>query len=324
MSKVQSVADAAVVKAKNAFDSLPAAQPSQQSGQNDAKVVETGTNYNYNFGLVDEMWISKRTFIVFGVKAASDVHICLSKELNPGFSNDGTPMCEIVIGGWSNTKSVIRAAKQGQPLLEHYGSLLNGQEQQFWVSWQDCYVRVGRGSIVGQYEFMQVNKGIFQHEFKYLHCSTGFGSAGSWKFYLKGLPVVAAAAVVSANVQYQGLQAPANNSGMLMGFTSAANSMSYPFAQAQPSFGVMNYQQSSGFVQPQQPTYGANLQQSSGFSGLSVQQNSGFTGANFQSSSATTATKTTTSTSSNYNSGVVMNNCGQPSSVDSGGAWYSS
>ena len=80
---------------------------------------------------------SALTSKIFTVKAASDAHIAL---------NDGsTPFFEIVLAGWSNSRSTIRTSKQGTNLVEHYEPLLDSNAfRQFWVSWINGALKVGK------------------------------------------------------------------------------------------------------------------------------------------------------------------------------------
>jgi hypothetical protein len=53
---------------------------------------------------------------------------------------------EIVIGGWSNSQSVIRDRPKGPNLVTAYtaGILSATQYRYFWVAWGDGKIRVGR------------------------------------------------------------------------------------------------------------------------------------------------------------------------------------
>jgi hypothetical protein len=79
------------------------------------------------FGLIDadinyvstKNILSESTPITLYVKTSNDAHI----KLNP-FGED-KECCEIVLGGWKNTKSVIRSECQGPSIMENYESLLD-------------------------------------------------------------------------------------------------------------------------------------------------------------------------------------------------------
>ncbi|CAG2206019.1 unnamed protein product [Mytilus edulis] len=80
-------------------------------------------------------------FISFKVKVNSDVHFALIS----GTTEDDQ-LYEIVIGGWNNTKSVIRTAKQGRPVYSIKGTFLDdGIFKEFWISWNDDTINVGHG-----------------------------------------------------------------------------------------------------------------------------------------------------------------------------------
>jgi len=109
----------------------------------------------------------------FCVRASNDVHINLADDK----SNQDT--IEIVIGGWGNTKSVIRfRRRQVQTVVETFGAQLDAfAYTTFWVSWWGGHIQVGRGSIIGDRVFMSATK---MQEVNYVGISTGWGSSGSW------------------------------------------------------------------------------------------------------------------------------------------------
>jgi len=87
--------------------------------------------------------------VLFQAKGANDAHILLSSKSDVDRTDHGY---EIVIGGWSNTKSVIRVGTQGStqdtfPLNPHMsGALMSATEDRaFWISLVDGELSVGRG-----------------------------------------------------------------------------------------------------------------------------------------------------------------------------------
>ena len=74
------------------------------------------------------------------MKARTDVHVGLFDTRG----NDNS--IEVVIAGWGNTKSVLRASHQGAALDEVQHSPLDENAYRwFWLSWADSVVRVGTG-----------------------------------------------------------------------------------------------------------------------------------------------------------------------------------
>lgn len=107
--------------------------------------VVTPDRYNYVFVLDVEEYNA----VVFSVAANNDAHVALG----PSKVHDGRHY-EFVIGGWGNTKCVIRERKQGPPVAFADGRFLGGmaEERKFWLRWgsgPDGLLEFGRGHDVG-------------------------------------------------------------------------------------------------------------------------------------------------------------------------------
>ncbi|XP_038075886.1 uncharacterized protein LOC119743535 [Patiria miniata] len=113
-------------------------------------IFETsGYVYNYKFAALPRS-TDGGVLVRFAVRVDYDVHIALT-----GQNADSLKMYEIIIGGWTDTKSAIRRKKQGTALTTRYESAgwLDGQTyMDFWVSASpgtgtaDLTIAVGRGS----------------------------------------------------------------------------------------------------------------------------------------------------------------------------------
>lgn len=82
------------------------------------------------------------TGLVFRVKAPNDAHIALS-----AVEAEADPLIEVFIGGWANSKSVIRRNRTKPEVAEADtpGALSNGEFRGFWIRWdRDGNVTVGR------------------------------------------------------------------------------------------------------------------------------------------------------------------------------------
>ena len=135
---------------------------------------EFGYIYLHHFG-VD---IQNLTSVAFSIRAKNDAHVALSKyENDPDFET-----YEIVIGGWNNGRSTIRKCSQCRPMVSVDNGPLNDTKfLQFWVSWDDYYIRAGNGSTPYINEMMSWQDPDL-HDVNYLAVSTGWDSNGTWVF----------------------------------------------------------------------------------------------------------------------------------------------
>jgi hypothetical protein len=79
------------------------------------------------------------------VKACKDAPVGLFETFNVNGN-----VYEIVIGGWTNTKYVIRKAKQGENKVFKDAIVLDCYKfVVMWVSWIGGVIKTGRGSSIG-------------------------------------------------------------------------------------------------------------------------------------------------------------------------------
>ena len=126
--------------------------------------------------------------ITFSVQASNDAHI--------GFMcNSCNDFYEIVIGGWANTKSVIRRKPLGtyDAVAKNSAStsgIVDGNEYRpFWAQALNGIVRFGTGHIIGQNVVIQWQdpSPIIPNNIGFM---TGYGSSGDWivENNLSGIP----------------------------------------------------------------------------------------------------------------------------------------
>jgi len=118
-----------------------------------------GNNANY-LAWDDENVLPKLSqgCIHFSVKGKSDAHILLSPVRDvPRYANS----YEIVLGGWGNTKSVIRHGTQGTELDSYPKNwrsdkkiLSETEVRPFWISIADGEISVGKGKICYRHPIM--------------------------------------------------------------------------------------------------------------------------------------------------------------------------
>ena len=70
-------------------------------------------------------------------------------------AKDNDDTIEIVIGGWSDSKSVLRSAHQSNDKDSESGSWLSDSAYRpFWITWGNGQIKVGSGTTVGQNMFL--------------------------------------------------------------------------------------------------------------------------------------------------------------------------
>lgn len=110
----------------------------------------------------------------FKVRAANDAHVILS----PGPS-DADPVVEFFIGGWGNSKSVIRRNKTKPEKAEaNTPDVLNaGEFRGFWIRWFDGVYTVGNEGEAAAFLSYQDPEPF---PIQYAGVCTGWGATGSW------------------------------------------------------------------------------------------------------------------------------------------------
>ncbi|XP_078602190.1 uncharacterized protein LOC144876595 isoform X2 [Branchiostoma floridae x Branchiostoma japonicum] len=133
----------------------------------------TDTRYRYHWRLPR---LTGDRF-TFDVRAKSDVHVALSSQ-----NQDLDDMYEIVIGGWSNTQSVIRRSKQGNNLVTAFTFGINSERvyRKFWITWSSNGT-IAVGKVGDTQPFMQWTDPD-PLPITYAGYTTGWGSTGEWVF----------------------------------------------------------------------------------------------------------------------------------------------
>ncbi|GBP45177.1 C3 and PZP-like alpha-2-macroglobulin domain-containing protein 8 [Eumeta japonica] len=131
--------------------------------------LQTEDKLQYNFFPVTSGSIQ------FRVRAPNDAHIALTTG-----PQESDPMYEIFIGGWGNTKSVIRRNRTKPDKVEiETPNVLNGGEfRGFWVRWDGGVVSAGRENEALPFISWQ-DPDPFPVSF--IGFCTGWGASGTWK-----------------------------------------------------------------------------------------------------------------------------------------------
>ena len=135
--------------------------------------ISTGDTGNYDSSLFKTLTEDKA--FVFTVRAKNDAHLGF-------FSESQEKLYEIVIGGWTNTKSVIRRVTQHNHDETATPNILNPNEDRpFWADAKNGLIRLGSGIIVGNDIILkwQDNQPL---DPSYVGFMTRWGSSGIWNY----------------------------------------------------------------------------------------------------------------------------------------------
>ncbi|KAL0279187.1 UNVERIFIED_CONTAM: hypothetical protein PYX00_000797 [Menopon gallinae] len=118
----------------------------------------------------------------FAVRAPNDAHIALTKG-----PEESDPMYEVFLGGWSNSKSVIRKnrTKPDVAEVETPDILSAGEFRRFWIKWQNGSISAGRGDDPEPFLAFTDNEIV---PIGYVGVCTGWGATGTWKIEVPPQP----------------------------------------------------------------------------------------------------------------------------------------
>jgi len=127
---------------------------------------------------------------MFGLAACSDLHVVLSSKVRV---LEGA--VDIIIGGWDNTRSIIRAGVGGGgwPIYSDVSTpniLSCSETRYFWVTWHNSLVAVGRGEVLQQ-DILRDARPVLSNDINEITAvgySTGWGYNGTW--YIKTSPAM--------------------------------------------------------------------------------------------------------------------------------------
>lgn len=133
------------------------------------------SQYHY----IDELstFIRHAKYIQFDVKGCNDACFILSEH-----RNDSSHSYEIVVGGWENSKSVIRKCKGCESMATASHRPMSCTEfRPFWASWENGIIRVGEGLEVGAGTFIEWSDET-SHPVNFLGISS-FNTPTSWRYF---------------------------------------------------------------------------------------------------------------------------------------------
>ncbi|XP_011504091.1 PREDICTED: C3 and PZP-like alpha-2-macroglobulin domain-containing protein 8 isoform X2 [Ceratosolen solmsi marchali] len=112
--------------------------------------------------------------IQFRIKAPNDAHIALTTG-----PNESDPMWEVFIGGWNNSKSVVRKNRTKPDVIEvNTPNILSADELRgFWIRWNDGEITVG---MEGEQSSFLSYTDPEPFEITHFGVCTGWGASGEW------------------------------------------------------------------------------------------------------------------------------------------------
>lgn len=125
--------------------------------------------------------------LTFQVQANNDAHIALgsSSVIYPG-GRQIPGHYEIVLGGWFNSKSVLRSSTGGAQMAEYHGAVLSSSEdRKFRISWDSVVLTVERYQVSSGWEvMMQVTHDGTTSSYSITRAMvmTGYGGSGCWEY----------------------------------------------------------------------------------------------------------------------------------------------
>ncbi|XP_065349442.1 uncharacterized protein LOC135945584 isoform X2 [Cloeon dipterum] len=154
---------------------LSARAPGHGRPKSVTKELHTEDSMDYDFQEVSTT--NSSCVLRFKVKVAHDAHVCLSSSED----QEATPIYEIFIGGWDNSKCAIRRdrTKPDRAEAETPDVLSADEFRGFWVSWNsDCKIEVGRE---GEEEPFLSFTDPEPFEITHYGLRTAWGASGEWE-----------------------------------------------------------------------------------------------------------------------------------------------
>jgi len=144
--------------------------------ENESTCLTASTADNRQYDTIFSQELGSLKAVTFTVLASNDAHVGFFSS-----SKSLSEVYEIVIGGWSNSKSVIRKSNQGTNQVEASTSNIvsSSEAKQFWASASNGLVQFGHGSVIGEQTILSWQDPN-PHEAVFIGVMTGWGSTGTW------------------------------------------------------------------------------------------------------------------------------------------------
>lgn len=112
---------------------------------------------------------------MFRVRCTNDAHLALTSG-----PQESDPMLEVFLGGWKNSKSVIRKNRTRPDVAEtDTPDIVSGGEfRGFWIRWTDNIITVGKEGEAAA--FLSYENTAEPFPINFVGTCTGWGASGSW------------------------------------------------------------------------------------------------------------------------------------------------
>jgi hypothetical protein len=131
--------------------------------------IKEGASYN-SWNEFNKFKAPGSGILYFSAVAYNDIHVAISDEMRTK-----NPMYEIVIGGWRNTRSVIRNESQGPAYAVSAKCIQNtGEIQQYWVKLDKSTgnISCGYGNVPGEDIILEWHDSKFLQSAQYIAFSS--------------------------------------------------------------------------------------------------------------------------------------------------------
>ena len=144
------------------------------------------TWYNFKDGLT-----ATGGELIFRVQANKNAHVALgSSQITYSGGRNIPDHYEILLGGWYNTRSIIRSSTEGIMMASHTGAVLSSSEfRKFRIRWNADLLAVDSFDSSGWVLMMSAPPNELTNDYSITRAMvmTGSGGSGCWEYMVRSL-----------------------------------------------------------------------------------------------------------------------------------------